>query len=335
MPLFPLFADLRGRCVLVIGGGEVATRKVRALLHAGAHVRVHARELSAELERLLGQRRLRRVDGEFDPAWIDAAWLVVAATDDAALNRRVAAAAGERRRWVNVVDDAELSSYHVPAIVDRDPITIAISSAGAAPMLARRLRERLETELDHSLGALAGLFARQRARIRERLPDTALRRRWFEQVLDGEVPALLRNGDAAAAERAFESALAAAGELPVRGSVALVGCGAGDPGLLTLKALRQLNLADLILAATDVAPAILDLARRDAEARPLPPDAALLPLLSAAVEAGHKVVCLRAGVGFTGRALEAALRERGIACELIPGAVLPDGPEALPAATLP
>ncbi|WP_434211964.1 NAD(P)-dependent oxidoreductase [[Pseudomonas] boreopolis] len=327
MPLFPLFADLRGRTVLVIGGGEVASRKIKALLHAGAHVVVHAREWIPELQDLLDRRQLQRLDGEFDPAWIDAAWLVVAATDDAALNRRVAEAAGARRRWVNVVDDAELSSYQVPAIVDRDPILVAISSAGAAPMLARRLRERLETELDHSLGALAELFSRHRARIRERLPDMALRRRWFERVLDGEVPVLLRNGDAERARQAFEAALDAAGDLPVRGSAALVGCGDGDPGLLTLKALRQLNLADLILAAPDVAPAILDLARRDAEAHRVAPDAAtLLPQVLASVEAGRKVVCLRAGAGFVdeaGRGLLLALQERGIACELVPGAVEP------------
>ncbi|MFT4248825.1 MAG: NAD(P)-dependent oxidoreductase [Pseudomonas sp.] len=329
MPLFPLFADLHGRPVLVIGGGSVATRKVQALLRAGARISLHARELSDELQVLLRQGRLQRIEGEFDPDWIDPAWLVVAATDDTALNRRVAAAAGERRRWVNVVDDTELSSYHVPAIVDRAPLTIAISSAGAAPMLARRLRERLETELDHSLGDLAELFARQRARIRERLPDTALRRRWFEQVLDGEVPVLLRTGNLDAAERAFEAALASTGELPMRGSVALVGCGGDDPGLLTLKALRQLNLADLILVGDGVAPAILELARRDAELQPLPVDDTLPERLSEIVAAGHKAVCLRPGAGFVDGALESVLRARGIACETIPGVV----PLTMPAST--
>ena len=323
MPLFPLFANLCGRPVLVIGGGEVATRKVKALLHAGAQLRLHAHTLTEELQTLLSQGRLQRLEGEFDPGWIDPVWLVVAATDDAELNRRVANAAGERRRWVNVVDDAELSSYQVPAIVERAPLTIAISSAGAAPMLARRLRERLEAELDHSIGDLARLFERQRTRIRARLPDTALRRRWFEQVLDGEVPTLLRNGDVEGAECAFEAALAAASEVPARGSVALIGCGDGDPGLLTLKALRQLNLADLILIAEGVAPAIVDLARRDAHTRPLPEYEALPGLLSDVVAAGGKAVCLYPGAGFVDGLLEAALRERGIACETIPGVMLP------------
>ncbi|MFT4198879.1 MAG: NAD(P)-dependent oxidoreductase [Pseudoxanthomonas sp.] len=326
MPLFPLFADLRDRDVLVIGGGEVATRKIKVLLHAGARVGVHALALSDELQALLRQRRIRRLDGEFDPGWIDAAWLVVAATDDAALNQRVAAAACARRRWVNVVDDAALSSFQVPAIVDRDPLLVAISSAGAAPMLARRLRERLETELDHSLGDLAGFLARQRARIRAKLPDVALRRRWFERLLDGEVPVLLRNGDIVEAQRAFDAALETAAELPARGSVALVGCGTGDPGLLTLKALRRLNLVDLILFAAEVPPAILGMARRDAETRPLPAQAGLPALLAQAVAEGRNVVCLRAGRGFTdatGRDLETALRELGIACEQVPGVALP------------
>ncbi|MCF5919706.1 precorrin-2 dehydrogenase/sirohydrochlorin ferrochelatase family protein, partial [Xanthomonas perforans] len=167
MPLFPLFANLQGRAVLVIGGGEVATRKVLALLKAQAHIRLYAHALSPELAQLLQAGRFEQMTGEFDPAWIDTVWLVVAATDDVDLNQRVAAAAGARQRLVNVVDDAELSTYQVPAIVDRDPLVIAISSAGAAPMLARRLRERLERELHASVGTLAALFARHRERIRQ------------------------------------------------------------------------------------------------------------------------------------------------------------------------
>ena len=172
MPLFPLFADLHGREVLVVGGGEVATRKIQALLRAGAQVLVHARELAPGLQTLAAAGRLQRLQGDaVDPRWIERAWLVVAATDDPALNRDLAGMAAAAKRWINVVDDAELSSYQVPAVVDRDPVTIAISSAGAAPMLARQLRERLEAEIDPSLGDLARLFARHRARIRERLVD--------------------------------------------------------------------------------------------------------------------------------------------------------------------
>ena len=148
MPLYPLFADLAGREVLVVGGGEVAQRKVEALLHAGARVRLHALELHPALAACEAEGRLERLPGSFDPAWIDEAWLVVVATDDAALNAAIAARAGTRRRLVNVVDDAGLSTFQTPAVIERAPLQLAISSGGAAPMLARRLRERLETELD-------------------------------------------------------------------------------------------------------------------------------------------------------------------------------------------
>ena len=327
MPLFPLFADLHGREVLVVGGGEVATRKIQALLRAGAQVLVHARELAPGLQTLAAAGRLQRLHGDaVDPRWIERAWLVVAATDDPALNRDLAGMAAAAKRWINVVDDAELSSYQVPAVVDRDPVTIAISSAGAAPMLARQLRERLEAEIDPSLGDLARLFARHRARIRERLPSMRERRDWFERILAGDIPALLRAGNIDAAERAFEAALAEGGTTRLRGSVALVGCGDGDPGLLALRALRLLNQVDLILIGDGVAQAIIDIARRDATMQPLPASDDLLAALSAHVQAGRRVVCLRPGSGFTdaaGRDLQAALHAHGHACETLPGAVWP------------
>ena len=328
MPLFPLFVDLSDREVLVVGGGEVATRKIQALLRAGANVLVHARELAPPLQALAAEGRLQRLDGDaVDPRWIERAWLVVAATDDHALNRALAEQAGTAKRWINVVDDVELSSYQVPAVVDRDPITIAISSAGAAPMLARHLRERLEADLDPTLGALAQMFARHRRRIRQRLPVMRERRDWFERILAGDIPAFLCAGNLDAAEQAFESALAEGGTPRLAGSVALVGCGDGDPGLLALRALRLLNQADLVLVGDGVVQAIVDMARRDAAMEPLPTGEDLDEVLSRHVVEGRRVVCLRPGSGFTdaaGRALHAALGERGHACETLPGAIWPD-----------
>ena len=137
MKLFPLFADIAGRTVAVVGGGDVAARKTAALLAAGARVRIGAPELHPQLAQWAAQGRISHVPGPFQEGWLDDVWLVVAATDDAAVNRQVAAAAGRRRLWVNVVDDAQLSSFHVPAIVDRSPLIVAISSGGAAPMLGR------------------------------------------------------------------------------------------------------------------------------------------------------------------------------------------------------
>ncbi|AVQ07185.1 TPA: siroheme synthase [Xanthomonas vasicola pv. zeae] len=323
MPLFPLFANLQGRAVLVIGGGEVATRKVLALLKAEAHIRLYAHALSPELALLMQAGRFEQLGGAFDPAWIDDVWLVVAATDDTDLNQRVAAAAGLRNRLVNVVDDAELSTYQVPAIVDRDPLIIAISSAGAAPMLARRLRERLERELDASVGRFAELFAKHRERIRSQFPDMNRRRRWFDRVIDGEVPLLLQAGNDAAAETAFSAALDDAGAIPARGSVQLVGTGPGDPGLLSLKALRAMNLADVLLIDERIPDAVLELARRDASRRALPQttDAQQQLIVELASE-GLQVVALRSGAGYDDVAADtiaAALQACGLACDRVPG----------------
>jgi uroporphyrin-III C-methyltransferase/precorrin-2 dehydrogenase/sirohydrochlorin ferrochelatase len=262
MKLFPLFADLTGRTVLVVGGGEVAARKTAALLRASARVRVGAPRLNAQLSALREQSAIEFIDGAFDESWLDDAWLVVAAVDDIGVNRRIAAAAEARRCFVNVVDDAALSSFHVPAIVDRSPLIVAISSGGAAPMLARRVRERLEIFLDHSIGALATLLERKRAAIRERHRDIETRRRFYDRVMDSRVVRWLRAGNAAAAEQEFDRVLATA--TPKNGSVSLVGAGPGDPGLLTINALRALNEADVILHDRLVSAPVIDLARRDA-----------------------------------------------------------------------
>ena len=260
MPLYPLFADLRDREVLVVGGGDVATRKVEALLDAGARVCVCAPALGDALERWSRQGRLEHRPEAFDPAWLDSVWLVVAATDDPVFNTRLAAEAGRRRRLANVVDDARLSTFQVPAIVDRAPLLVAISSSGAAPMLARRLRETLETQLDASWGRLATLLAVHRDAIRQRFPDLARRRSWYDALIDGSVPALLRAGEDAAAEQVLLAAL----DAPVAtGGVAVV-LTDGDAGQLSLRALRVMNQADLLFHPEDIARDLLALGRRDA-----------------------------------------------------------------------
>lgn len=323
MPLFPLFADLSGREVLVVGGGEVAQRKIEALLHAGARMQVYAHALNDTLAQWQAQGRFSRREGDFDPAWLDEVWLLVAATDDHAFNAMLATEAGYRRRLANVVDDAELSTFQIPAIVDREPLLVAISSGGAAPMLARHLREQLETQFDHSLGDFARLFARYRADIRRELPQLAQRRRWFEHVIDGPVPQLLRTGQPEAAEQAFQSALRSSQDTPAAGSVMLVGAGNGDPGLLTLKALRALNQADLLVCDAAIGAAVLALARRDATRVPMPTDEeARRALLIQHASAGQRVVCLKPGNAFQrapDNRLPRELMAQGIACEVIPG----------------
>lgn len=334
-PLFPLFLDLADRTVVVVGGGSVARRKVTALLEAGAKVTVGAPALDPGLAELARQGAIQHIAGTFDPNWLNGAWLAFAATDLPAVNRAVAVAGEARRIWVNVVDDAVLSSVQVPSRVERGPLQIAISSGGGAPMLARHVREQLETQFDESLGALADLLTRLRGRIRERLADLPARRRFFERLLAGEVPTLLRRGDTQAAERSLLAQLAEsardADNTPIaRGRVALVGAGPGDAGLLTLRGLRLLNEADVILHDRLVSPDVLALARRDAERIEVGKQAGhhhvtqdgIHALMLSHARAGKRVVRLKGGDGFVfgrgGEELE-FLHAHGIGFEVVPG----------------
>ena len=238
--LFPLFVDLHDRPVLVVGGGVVAERKVQALREAGARIHVQAPALTPALQLLADTGLIGWYPGTFRAGALDGVWLVIAATDDATVNRAVADAASRRRVFANVVDDAVLSSFHVPAVVRRGDLQIAISSGGGAPMVARHLRRQLETWLDDSWGALTALLARERGRIRARFPETGARRLFFERLLAGPLPRLLRQRRTEQAERAFVDALTESNS-PPQGSVVLVGAGPGDPGLLTLNGLRALK----------------------------------------------------------------------------------------------
>jgi uroporphyrin-III C-methyltransferase/precorrin-2 dehydrogenase/sirohydrochlorin ferrochelatase len=329
MKLFPLFADLAGRSVLVVGAGEVAARKVAALLAAGAQVTVGAPRLGQALAGLAATQRIRHIEDDYHEGWLDGVWLVVAATSDRAINEAIARDAARRRLFANVVDDAQRSSVHVPAIIDRSPVLVAISSGGSAPMLARRLRERLESLLDPELGALATLLDRFRTRIRACLPASAVRRQWYDALFDGSVMAFLRARQPALAEVALEATLrtpAAAAE----GRVVLVGAGPGDPGLLTLKALRALNQADVILHDRLVSTEVLALARRDAQFIEVGKSGsghstsqdAIHALLLAHARAGRRVVRLKGGDPFVfgrgGEELE-FLRAHGVPYEVVPG----------------
>lgn len=330
MNLFPLFADLRHRPVLVVGGGTVAARKAGALLEAGAHVTVGSPVLGSELTQLTDAGRVRHISGEFSPDWLDDVWLVVAATDDTGVNAAVFAAATARHMFCNVVDDPVRSSFQVPSIVDRSPLIVAISSSGTAPVLARRMRERIETSLDHSIGQLATLAARYRPGIRQRLPDLRARRQFYDWLLDGPVAAWLRRQQPARAEAALQQALRR-DEPVLPGRVTLVGAGPGDPGLLTLKALRALNEADVILHDRLVSDAVLSMARRDAERisvgkRPgedhEATQARIHRLMVAHACAGRHVVRLKGGDPFIfGRGGEelAYLRAHGVHYDVVPG----------------
>jgi len=270
MHYLPMFLDLRGRRVLLVGGGEVAARKLELLLRAGAAVRVVAPRIDARVAALARTAGAELVERRFESVDLDGTWLAVAATDEPGTNAAVAAAGAARRVFVNVVDDLERSSALMPAIVDRSPVIVAVGTGGASPTLARRVRTLVEAALPERLGALADLSARWRSRVRAALPDTAARRRFWEQVLDGEI------GRRVAAGEAGDEALGAAlGRLrdadpatPPRGGggeVWLIGAGPGDPELLTLRALQLLGRADVVLYDRLVPAAIVERARRDAE----------------------------------------------------------------------
>ncbi len=332
MTLFPLFANLRHRAVLVIGGGEIAERKVRLMLAAGARVSVVAPYAVDALQELARQERIVLYRERYQARHLDGAWLIIAATDDRPVNQRIAQDAQQARILVNVVDDPELSSFQVPAIVDRSPLIIAISSTGSAPMLARRVREQLETMMDHSLGALARLAHEYRGAIRRARPELGARRRFYDWLVDGPVGAALRGRRDEQARLALEHALQGPETAQDgQGRVILVGAGPGDPGLLTLHALRALNRADVILYDRLVSDQVLELARRDATrifvGKQLGEDhhqtqARIHALLVEHARAGRTVVRLKGGDGFIfgrgGEELE-YLARHDVAFEVVPG----------------
>jgi uroporphyrin-III C-methyltransferase/precorrin-2 dehydrogenase/sirohydrochlorin ferrochelatase len=260
MDYFPITLKLRNARVLVVGGGEIAARKMRLLLKAGPQILVVARDLNEEVTALAAAGSVTHLATEFAPAQLQGCRLVIAATDDSILNRQVATAADAANVLVNVVDDPEPSSFITPAIIDRDPLLVAIASGGTAPVLARRLRERIETILPAGYGRIAAFMDANRPRVKQ-LPQPERRALW-EAFLDGPGPERLLAGDEVAA--AFELQSLLKGE-PRRGEVYLVGAGPGDPDLLTFRALRLMQQADVVLYDRLVAPAIIELVRRDAE----------------------------------------------------------------------
>ena len=273
--LYPVFLQLRGRKVVVVGGRSVAERKVRALLSAEARVHVVAPVLSRTLAQWVDEDRLSWHAQSFVPALLESAWLAIAATDDTRINGQVRDAAEQRHIWVNVVDDPALSAFHVPAIVDRSPVTIAVSSGGYAPVLSRRLRERVESLVDDHIGTLAGALGERREAIRQAYPDLTQRRHFYEWVLDGSPGTLLREGRQPEAVAIIDRALEQPMEWP-RNVLTVIRAPDTDPGLLTLKALRALHQADALLYDPAVhAEAVLAMARRDAERIPIPLGATL------------------------------------------------------------
>jgi uroporphyrin-III C-methyltransferase/precorrin-2 dehydrogenase/sirohydrochlorin ferrochelatase len=260
----PVFLDLESAPALVAGGGRVAARKIALLRSAGAAVTVIAPTACPEIAARAARGELDWRPRAFEPADVTGMRVVFAATDDESVNDAVAGAARAAGIPVNVADDGARSTFILPAIVDRSPLVVAISSGGGAPMLATAVRARIEALLDDSWSRLARFADRWRTAIRAARPAVTARRQLYEWLLDGPVAEAVRAGREPEADQLLESALAEDAP-PPRGFVSLVGAGPGDPELLTLRALRALSSADVILADRLVGPEILARARREAE----------------------------------------------------------------------
>ena len=333
-PYFAAFLDLRGRPGVVVGGGQVAALKAETLLRSGVRVTVVAPESCARLSELALVGALRIEPKRFQPGDLVGAEIVVAATDDPAVNESVAVAARALRVPVNVADDAALSTFIMPSVVDRPPMQIAISTAGASPVLARKLRTLIETAVPFAFGRLAALIGRNREKSKTLIPDPERRRRFWERVVDGPIADLALAGNEQAAARELERELQRPGE--AKGLVSLVGAGPGDPELLTLRALRVMQAASVVLYDHLVAPALVELARRDAERlyvgkeqdKHALPQAEINALMVRLAKEGKRVVRLKGGdpliFGRGGEEIEALL-EHGIAFEIVPGVTAASG----------
>ncbi len=264
MDFLPLFFDLKQRTCLVVGGGEVALRKVRLLLRAGARVELVSLALCEGLETLHKQEKIRFLPGSFDPHLLDGKVLVIAATDDELVNRQVHGAATHRHLPVNVVDCPELCTFIFPSIIDRSPVVAAISTGGASPTLARLMRAKLETLIPAAYGRLAQLAEKFREPVKKRFAETHQRRLFWEETLQGPVAEHVFSGQMTQAEAMLQQSLAQL-DAPKEGEVYLIGAGPGDPDLLTFRALRLMQQADVVLYDRLVSQQILDLVRRDAD----------------------------------------------------------------------
>jgi uroporphyrin-III C-methyltransferase/precorrin-2 dehydrogenase/sirohydrochlorin ferrochelatase len=335
MRFLPVFLDLQTGPVLLVGAGDLARAKLRLLAAAGARVRWFATDGRHDVSGLDAADAARIELAEEDPLTADLSGVIAilcAGAGDIGIAMSVRAKAVGLP--VNVMDDLQHSTFIFPAIVDRGDVVVAVGTGGASPVVARRVRERIEAALPAGIGDLAGFIGRWRKTIHGRIPEFALRRRFWERVVDGPIGALVLAGRGNEAEAALKNisdpSTYADPSGNAEGSVTLVGAGPGDPDLLTIKALRALQDADVVFYDELVSPEILDRARRDASriavgrrvGKPGIGQDAINKLMIEAAKSGRRAVRLKGGDPFVfgrgGEEIE-ALREAGIAYSAIPG----------------
>ncbi|MBN2887324.1 MAG: uroporphyrinogen-III C-methyltransferase [Chromatiaceae bacterium] len=336
MELLPLFLDIQGKPCLVVGGGTTAARKTANLLRAGAQVTVVAPLLADPLARKVAAGELRHLARPFEPADIPGNRLVIAATDNPAVNREVAERAKAHEIPVNVVDDPEACTFLIPSIVDRSPVVVAVSTGKASPVLARLLRTRLESVIPAGYGRLAELCARYRQPVKTRFSEPHERRRFWDRILLGAVAERVFAGQQEEAEALVQQELAPDALERDMGEVYLVGAGPGDPDLLTFRALRLMQQADVVVYDRLVAQAILDMTRRDARRiyvgkqrnHHAMRQEEINRLLADLAKDGHRVLRLKGGDPFIfGRGGEEidTLAAEGVPFQVIPGITAASG----------
>ena len=331
MDALPIFLKLRDTPALVVGGGSVAERKIDLLIRAGAKVTVVAPEIGSKVEALLNQQKLHWIEDRFEPAHLSRALIAIAATDNEDVNRSVSEAARQQNLPVNVVDQPDLCTFTVPSIVDRSPVIIAIGTGGASPVLARMLKARLETLIPAAYGRLAGLAREFRDQVKAALGSVDSRRGFWEKVFQGQVAELVFAGKENQARAELRAMIQATEDAEFeKGEVYLVGAGPGDPDLLTFRALRLMQRADVVLYDRLVAPAIVDLVRRDADrifvgkekSNHVVPQPEINELLLSLAQEGKRVLRLKGGDPFIfgrgGEEIEDLVRHN-IPFQVIPG----------------
>lgn len=336
MDYLPIFIKLRGRESVVIGGGEVAFRKVSLLLKAKASVKVVSPALCDALAALSSKETIIHLAARFEPTQLDGAQLVIAATDDEAVNQAVSQAAQARNIPVNVVDAPQWCTFVVPSVVDRSPIVIAVSSGGNAPVLARMVRARLETLIPASYGRLAQLAGEFREQVKARFGSSQQRRIFWENVFQGPIAERVFSGQEAMARQQLEAMLEDSATVGHRGEVYLVGGGPGDPDLLTFRALRLMQQCDVVLYDKLVSEPVMALVRKDAERiyvgkqreRHTLPQEDINQLLVRLAQEGKRVLRLKGGDPFIfgrgGEEIE-TLMENGVPFQVVPGITAASG----------